>query len=109
MSFHFKKSTCDYRPQIYYNSNKMLYSDKVKFLGLDITENLSWKNHIRVVCAKLSKTIFIVKVLKGVLSTNLLRSIYFEKFQSLLRYGIIFWGVQEIARKYSRFRRGCYI
>jgi hypothetical protein len=40
----------------------------------------------------LSNTIFIIKVLKGVLSTNLLRSIYFGKFQSLLRYAIIFWG-----------------
>jgi hypothetical protein len=47
MSFHFKKSRCDYRAQIYYNSNKFLYSDKVKFLGLDITENLNWKNHMR--------------------------------------------------------------
>jgi hypothetical protein len=70
----------------------MLYSDKAKFLGLDITENLNWKNHIQVLCAKLSKTIFIIKVLKGVLSINLLRSIYFGKFQSLLWYGIIFWG-----------------
>jgi hypothetical protein len=89
MSFHFKKSRHDYRPQIYYNSIKILYSNKVKFLGLDITENLNWKNHIQVVGAKLSKTIFIIKVLKGALSTNLL-SIYFGKFQSLLRYGIIF-------------------
>jgi hypothetical protein len=66
MSFHFRKSRCDYRPQIYYNSNTILYSDKVKFVGLDITGNLNWKNHIQVVCAKLSKTIFIIKVLKGV-------------------------------------------
>jgi hypothetical protein len=96
MSFHFKKSRCDYRPQIYYNSNNILYSDKVKFLGLDITENLNWKNHIQVVCAKLSKTIFMIKVLKGVLSTNLLRSIYFGKFRSLLRYGIIFFGGVDV-------------
>jgi hypothetical protein len=100
-----------------YNSNKILYSDKVKFLGLDITENLNWKNHIQVVCAKLSKTIFIIKVLKGVLNTNLLRSIYFGKFQSLLQYGIIFffWGggvagdsskVLEIHKRVLRIMNG---
>jgi hypothetical protein len=77
---------------IYYNSITILYSDKVTFLDLDITENLNWKNHIQVVCAKLSKTILIIKLLKGVLSVNLLRSTYFGKFQSLLRYRIIFWG-----------------
>jgi hypothetical protein len=62
MSFQFNKSRCYYRPQLYYNSIKILYLDKVKFLGIDITENLHWKNYIQVVCAKLSKTILIIKV-----------------------------------------------
>jgi hypothetical protein len=33
-----------------------------------------------------------IKSLKEVLSPNLIRNIYFTKFQSLLRFGIIFWG-----------------
>jgi len=41
-------------------------------------------------CLNLSKVSYIIK--RGVLSPFVLRSVYFAKFQSLLRYGIIFWG-----------------
>ena len=40
----------------------------------------------------MSKVSYIIKSLRGVLSPFVLKSIYFAKFQSLLRYGIIFWG-----------------
>jgi len=33
-----------------------------------------------------------IKSLKEVLSRNLVRNIYFTKFHSLLRFGILFWG-----------------
>ena len=33
-----------------------------------------------------------IKSLKEVLSPNLIRNIYFTKFQSLLRFGVLFWG-----------------
>jgi hypothetical protein len=33
-----------------------------------------------------------IKSLKEVLSPNLIRNIYFTKFHSLLRFGILFWG-----------------
>jgi len=33
-----------------------------------------------------------IKSLKEVLSLNLIRNIYFTKFHSLLRFGILFWG-----------------
>jgi len=34
----------------------------------------------------------VVKSLKEVLSPNLIRNIYFTKFHSLLRFGVLFWG-----------------
>jgi len=34
----------------------------------------------------------VIKSLKEVLSPNLIRNIYFTKFQSLLRFGVLFWG-----------------
>jgi hypothetical protein len=92
MSFHFNKSRLLFRPRICYNNMEIAYSSKLKFLGIDILDNLKWNTHIQSLSSKLSKTVFMIKSLRGVLSPNILRCIYFGKFQSLLRYGIIFWG-----------------
>jgi hypothetical protein len=78
----------------------------LRFLGIDITENLKWNNHIWSLCSKLSKTSYIVQSLKGDLSPNMLRSIYFGKFQSLLRCGIIFWGGDSDSIKAFRMQKG---
>jgi hypothetical protein len=43
---------------------------EVKFLGMCITENLSWHAHICSLCHSLSKTFFIIKSVKNTLSTH---------------------------------------
>jgi hypothetical protein len=40
-------------------------------------------------CTNLSKVCYIAKMLKNEVSFYVLRNIYFAKFQSLMRYGII--------------------
>ncbi|PNF20311.1 hypothetical protein B7P43_G13693 [Cryptotermes secundus] len=105
MSFHLSKSRSVVRPQIFYNNLETAYSSELRFLGIDITENLKWSTHIQSLCSKLSKTSYIIKSLRGVLSPNMLRSIYFAKFQSLLRYGIIFWGCEGDSIKVFRMQK----
>jgi hypothetical protein len=92
MSFHFNKIRFADRPHIVFNNSEITCSSELRFLGIDITENLKWNIHIQSLCSKLSKTSYIIKSLRGVLSPYMLRSIYFGNFQSLLRYGIIFGG-----------------
>jgi hypothetical protein len=65
---------------------------EVKFLGMCITENLSWQAHIHSLCHSLSKTCYIMKSLKNILSIRMLWNIYLAHFQSQRRYGIILWG-----------------
>jgi hypothetical protein len=93
MSFDFNKNRLVFRPQICYNSMEIVYSSELRFLGIDIIDNLKWNTHIQSLCSKLSKTVYMIKVLRGVLSPNIVRCIYIGKFLSLLRYRIIFWGV----------------
>ena len=112
MSFHLSKNRLVVRPQILYNNLETAYSSELRFLGIDIIENLNWNTHIQSLCSKLSKTSYIVKSLRGGLSPNMLRSIYFGKFQSLLRYEIIFGGegdrikVCKMQKRVSRIIRG---
>jgi hypothetical protein len=76
MSFHFNKIRFADTPHIVFNNSEIAYSSELRFLGIDITENLKWNLHIQSLCSKLSKTSYIIKSLKGVLSPNMLRSTY---------------------------------
>jgi hypothetical protein len=51
-----------------------------------------WSPHIKSLCLKLNKMYYIIKSLKEVTSLFTLRNVYFAKFQSLISYGLIFWG-----------------
>ena len=69
--------------------------DKVKcfnFLGITIDSNLNWKEHIKVLSNKLSKTTGILNMLKSFIPQNILKTIYNSLFLSYTNYGISCWG-----------------
>jgi hypothetical protein len=70
------------RPSIFYNGAEIPYKLDVKFLGINIIENLIWYIHIKSVCSSLSKPYFVIKTLKEAMSYNMIRSIYYSYFQS---------------------------
>jgi hypothetical protein len=101
------------RPGIFVKNKVIPYSSKLKFLGITLTVNLKWSSHIQALCLNLNKVTFMIKSLRNVVSKWTLRSIYFAKFESLLKYGIIFWGgergstqVLKIQKKFVRVAEG---
>jgi hypothetical protein len=60
MSFHRCHSTPPFKPRILLRNTKVEYMPEVKFLGMRITENLSWHAHICSLCHSLSKTFFLL-------------------------------------------------
>jgi hypothetical protein len=64
----------------------------IKFLGLIIDENFSWKCHIEQALIKLSSACYAMKVVTPLIGDKTLRMIYFVYVHSLLSYGIILWG-----------------
>jgi hypothetical protein len=95
MSFHFHVNRPTMRPGIFLKNKVKAYSSKLKFLGITLTENLKWNSHIQALCLNLCQVTFTIKSLRNVVRKWTLRSIYFAKFQSLLKYGIIFWGEES--------------
>jgi hypothetical protein len=82
-----------------YKNEKISYISQLKFLGIHISCALTWSTQIKVLCANLSKVCYMIKMLKDELNLYMLRNIYFAKFQSVMRYGIILWGgVSEITK-----------
>jgi hypothetical protein len=73
--------------------NKLIKETKnTKFLGLDIDNSFSWKNHIDQMMLKLGRACYAIRYVKHFMSLDTLRTIYFSYFHSILWYGIIFWG-----------------
>jgi hypothetical protein len=92
MSFHSRQTNFLVKPQVTFNKMNLDYTAETKFLGIHITETLKWNSHVQSLASKLSKVSFMIKSLKEILSPNMIRNIYFTKFQSLLQFGILFWG-----------------
>ena len=65
----------------------------VKFLGLLLDENLSWKHHLSELSKKLARTCGIFFTARHLLSKNVLVSLYYSLFASFLQYGIVVWGL----------------
>ena len=66
--------------------------DFVKYLGIMIDSDLSWKNHIDFICHKISKSIGIIAKLRNYIPCQLLLSIYHTLITPYLTYGISAWG-----------------
>ena len=88
----------NYQPQIYIfdneNNKKVSLERKIfiKYLGLLIDENLSWKTHINSVATKISKTIGLIARLRHIVPTCTLLNIYQSLIVPYITYGLISWG-----------------
>ena len=65
----------------------------VKFLGVLMDENLSWKYHITGIYKKLSRTAGIFFKLRHYIPLSTLICLYNSLFSSFLNYGITVWGL----------------
>ena len=64
----------------------------VKYLGVLIDENLSWKHHISHIASKISMSIGIIARLRHFVPLYTLHHIYRSLIQPYLLYGIVAWG-----------------
>ena len=72
-------------------TNKMLTlknCPSLKCLGITIHNKLTWKNHLGIICNKLSKNVGVLYILP----INILRMIYNDIIAPFLDYGISIWG-----------------
>jgi hypothetical protein len=92
ISFHPYQKSHPIKPHITFKNNGIAYSSELKFLGLNITETLTWQAQIHSLCTILSRSYYMIKSLKNVTSTLMIWNTYFAYFESRIRYGIMFWG-----------------
>ena len=86
------KNTSVYEISIGYNNMFISNTSNTKFLGLIITNSLSWKHHITQLTPKLYTACYVHSCIRLFMSQDALKSVYYSSFHSLISYGIIFWG-----------------
>ena len=94
-----------YQPTIkLFDNNSKKYiplesKDYIKYLGILIDYNLSWKQHINYIALKISKTVGIIAKLRHYVPFHTLMNIYKSLIQPYLSYGVVAWGYA--AKKYT--------
>ena len=74
------------------NNIEIKRENSVKFLGIVIDENLTWKNHIEVVENKISKNIGVLYRASHLLDFKNLLKIYFSFIHIYISYANIAWA-----------------
>lgn len=79
-------------PKLSINNIELTRKSSIKFLGVLLDENISWRDHIAVLENKLAKNIGIIYRAKPVLNCECLKSLYYSYLHCYLTYGILGWG-----------------
>ena len=88
------------------SSNSLISNLKnTHFLCLTIDSALSWKDHMAELSTKLSKACYAIRTIKPFMTFNVLRTVYFSYFHSLLSYGIIFWGNSHLTANIFKIQK----
>ena len=96
MQFRYSQKSPNAMPKLKLKMNNTPI-DKVAhfdFLGLRITETLSWKDHIEKVKSKISKVAGTMYRIKNQVNSKILLTIYNSLILSHLHYGVLCWGFQ---------------
>jgi len=79
--------------------------NSTKFLGLTIYSTLSWKEHIVDLTSKLNKACYAIRAIKPFMTLNVLRTVYFSYFHSIISHGIIFWRNSHLSSNIFKIQK----
>ena len=91
MIFHTKQRHVIY-PSLNINNVKIERVTQFNFLGLILSSQLSWKNHIQFISNKISKVIGVLYRLKDVYPQSVLLMLYNSLILSHINYCLLSWG-----------------
>ena len=79
-------------PSLLIKKHKVERVKSIKFLGVLLDENLSWKDHIKYIENKVAKNIDLLHRAKLFLDKNSLRTLYYSYIHTYLNYANLSWG-----------------
>jgi hypothetical protein len=91
-SFHFMQNKMPALPHVVFEGKDIPDNTDTKFLGVYVSGNVKWINHIRHLSSKLNTSLYIISSLRNVTIVHVLRNMYLACFHVHLRYGVILLG-----------------
>jgi hypothetical protein len=88
-----------------YNAKYTEETVNMKFLGLQVDNYLNWTNHIDKLTPNLSGAHYAVTARFHVSNTDTLKSVHFDYFHSIMKYGIIRGGNSPNSKKDIHFAK----
>lgn len=79
-------------PYVNLSSKSIPVLDHIKFLGIHLDSTLNYEHHIGKLLSRLNSYCSLIRRLRDVLATNTMLTFYYAQVQSIVSYGISFWG-----------------
>ena len=92
MRFHTYQNLNNLNLNIQINNDQIAGSNSLRFLGLTLDCDFTWREHCKMLCTKLHSLCFLIRNLRTVLPLQELILVYNAHIASRLYYGICFWG-----------------
>lgn len=93
-----------------FNTGDVSGSKSIKILGIVMDEHLKWAHHIEYVSSTLARVCFALKNLRRTCDIFVLKTFYYAKFFSLMKYGVIHWGsASDVSRVFILQKRALRI
>jgi hypothetical protein len=115
---HFSRKTSQQRRVYTIGGVSINSAEKLKYLGVTITSDLSWKTHIQNICGKALKNLGFIRRIVGRSSNEKVKErCYFALVRPHLEYAASIWDPEQkdlikeldkIQRKAARFVKNCY-
>jgi hypothetical protein len=82
-----------------------LQQPNIKFLGIFCNDAINWKHHIEYILPKWSSACYAMKIIIPYVSLDSLKIVYYSNFNSILNYGLLFWGITSHNKKIFRMQK----
>jgi hypothetical protein len=91
--------------KIAYDNNQITTTSNIKFLGVCINDKINWKHHIEYILPKLSAACYAMRIIKPYVSLESLKVVYYSNLNSVMNYGLLFWGISSHNKKIFRMQK----
>jgi len=90
--FHPSQRKVPLDPELYINNNQLKQEKYIKYLGILIDSNLSWKPHINYILSKVKRNCGILCKIRYFVDLRTRVQLYYSLIYPFLIYGILAWG-----------------
>ena len=90
--FRTKSKPMNHNVTLKFGKKAITQKDHIKYLGVNLDENLDWSNHVAEISKKVSRGIGVMYRIRRYVDLSILKSIYYSLIYSHLLYAIEVWG-----------------